>query len=273
MEPWINGFVQLVQAVAWPATLLFVLWQGLRHFKAEFREFLQEVSAFIRRVKSIKATASGLEMEAEINRIEALTEALDARVSQVRQLAAESIGGEELDGDAKPEVARSAAVLESELVNLRRVAERYERANPPDRAERIRQKTALAEQLGNLVLRGGIPRDRLVEEPREGFAVALASAALLSPQVGDAKRLVDLCKAVVHRHAKYRITMAFNLLVNNARSQPMDEGLARQIRETIGDWERQESAQRRPDRPLLSRIRALWDSLQRSQDHSYADQD
>ena len=100
--------------------------------------------------------------------------------------------------------------LDSELMKL---VEIYSNLNLENRVESIRAKDAVARDMADLVIRKKISRDLLAEEHNECIVLALASTVRTQPEPEDTERLLRVADSANSHHVKYRVALAFGMLL------------------------------------------------------------
>jgi hypothetical protein len=91
---------------------------------------------------------------------------------------------------------------------LRALSSEYKAVNATDWSERVRKKDELAGKMANLVIREGISREALAQDPDEGIKMALATVIHVNPQPGDDALITVAAPNVQLLNVRYRFMMA-----------------------------------------------------------------
>jgi hypothetical protein len=67
--------------------------------------------------------------------------------------------------------------------------------------------------MADLVIRKKLSRDLLAEEHNEAIMLALASTVRTKPEPEDAERLLRVANRIKEHHVKYRVALAFGMLL------------------------------------------------------------
>ena len=132
--------------------------------------------------------------------------------------------------------------LDPELIKL---AEFYSNLDLQNQVESIRTKDAIARDMSDLVIRKNLSRDLLAEEHNEAIILALASTVRTKPEPEDAERLLRVANRVNEHHVKYRVALAFGMLLAKKLVSP---SLVTQINEVMTRYEQN------ADGPLQHRL-------------------
>lgn len=132
--------------------------------------------------------------------------------------------------------------LDPELIQL---AEVYSNLNLPNQVENVRTKDAIARDMADLVIRKKLSRDLLAEEHNEAIMLALASTVRTKPEPEDAERLLRVANRIKEHHVKYRVALAFGMLLARKLVSP---SLVPQINEVMTRYEKN------ADGPLQHRL-------------------
>ncbi len=208
----IDQLVKLASALAWPATLLIVLYY-LRDPAGKMLEAIAE---------RIKDPASDVEIGKEGFAIKSRLEALEIDQEQTKSLTLQALGvGDESSSD----VSASDIEVDPELVQL---ANDYLQIEDPSWSQRVRLKDAAARKMADVVITKNVSRALLARQHNEGLILALAAASHTLPKSGDLEHLLHVADEVERLHIKYRIVMAIGRLFERglADADQADEACA-----------------------------------------------
>jgi len=108
------------------------------------------------------------------------------------------------------------------LRELDQVIEEYFSLQIADFGKRVRRKDELAREMYRILRANGISKDTLAKNSSEGYALALASYVLASPERGDVERLLNASAVASRLHIRYRIVLAFAALERMGLIAPSD---------------------------------------------------
>jgi hypothetical protein len=98
------------------------------------------------------------------------------------------------------------------LDQLERLANEYMSVRISDNSARLQRKEDVADEMYRLVRANAIPKRTLAERGDEGFALALASCVIASPEPEDVDLLLTASENVARRHVRYKIVVALATL-------------------------------------------------------------
>jgi hypothetical protein len=219
MHQYFRDFIELLNVVAWPATVLIALFV-LRY---QIQAFLTKLTDSIAHASQIVIGKKGLEIKlAAVNsRIVALNAAQD--------LVTETVYGSKRRQSRAP---RKAATQLPQ--GLRDLAAAYVAVNEPDWRSRVLRKNELALQMGDLVIREDVSRDVLVQEKDEALHLALAAAAAADPQPGDLERMLRVAPTTARLHVRYKLVVALMSMINKGLVQPKDKAKVHESLQRMG---------------------------------------
>lgn len=129
---------------------------------------------------------------------------------------------------------------------LMKLAEVYSNLDIQNRVASIRAKDAIARDMADLVIRKKISRDTLAGENNEGILLALAATIRTHPESKDAERLLRVAHKTSSHHVKYRMALAFGMLLAKKMVSP---SLVHEINQVMTAYEKD------ADAPLLHRLK------------------
>jgi hypothetical protein len=103
---------------------------------------------------------------------------------------------------------------------LRKLSSEYKSVNIADWGERVRKKDELAGKMASIIIKDGISRDLLAHDSDEGIKVALATATIVSPQLGDDDLIAVAAPGVQRLNVRYRFMMAIAKLIQCSLIKP-----------------------------------------------------
>lgn len=192
----VGQLVKLASALAWPATLLIVLYY-LRDPAGTLLEAISE---------RIKDPASDVAIGKEGLAIKSRLEALEIDQEQTKSLTLQALG---VGDEAESDIRASDTEVDPELMRL---ANEYLQIEDPGWSKRVRLKDAAARKMADLVITKNISRSLLARQHHEGLILALAAASHALPQPDDFEHLLHVADEVERLHIKYRIVMAIGRL-------------------------------------------------------------
>ena len=132
--------------------------------------------------------------------------------------------------------------LDPELMKL---VEIYSNLDLQNRVESIRTKDAIARDMADLVIQKKLSRDLLAESHNEGIILALAATIRTRPEPKDTARLLRVADKVKEHHVKYRVALAFGMLLAKKLVSP---SLVDEINKVMTNYEQD------ADAPLQHRL-------------------
>jgi hypothetical protein len=196
--------VGLVGDIAWPITVLLILWILRREFKAIFQ-------ALQRRVADphtpVKLTRQGIELSSRVDILEGAVETQQLKAGVLASAVA-----------ATRKESGSAEEISQTLLTL---GEKYLAADDePDNERRIQIRNDIARSMGAEVLRTNMNRRILAGRDDEVMTLALAAAVTALPQPGDDTLILSAGRGITRLHVRYRIAAAVSELAESWNLEP-----------------------------------------------------
>ncbi|UTW11667.1 hypothetical protein [Marinobacterium rhizophilum] len=200
MQSFISFIEQLVElgaALAWPATVLAVLY----YLRDPAGDLLQALADRIKDPRSeVSIGREGLAIKSRL-------EALEIDQEQTKSLTLQALGVSER---GMQEPGTQSIELDADLLRL---ADDYLAIDDPSWSKRVRLKDAAAMQMADLVITRNIPRQLMAQQQHEGIILALAAASHALPTADDTELLVQVAGEAQRLHVRYRILMAIGRLI------------------------------------------------------------
>jgi hypothetical protein len=196
-----HDLIELAHALAWPATVLIVLFV----LRAELRNFMKKLSDKVAEAASTSISLTTKGINIKLAAAHARVTALQA--TQEQAIPAKRRRKQKPTDPPKEEVGE----LREELEQL---AQEYIRLDGvEDYKERVRRKNETAREMGDLVVSGNISRQALVESGSEAKFVALAAAIAAKPEADDVRLIVGSSHAK-RLHVRYRLVVSLTILIS-----------------------------------------------------------
>jgi len=91
----------------------------------------------------------------------------------------------------------------------------------PDYGERVKLKAEIGRRMGDLILRNGMDKGRLLRDhPSEGMMVALAYAIHILPTAGDTEILLQIAEQAEQLHTRFALLMGIDALARTHLLSP-----------------------------------------------------
>jgi len=195
----ISDLANLIHAVAWPATILIVIFL----LRQELRNFIGRLTDSISQAAQISITAKGLEIKLakQIAAVNSRVTAVQATQEQVKTAVGRKRPRKSDEGHPIPKA-------------LNALANKYLELEIPDYRERLRQKNKMARNMGEAVVEAGVSRDSLVKSDSEGLLLAFAAAVVAQPEEQDLDRIVEAASKAKRLHVRYWLVVALSVLIN-----------------------------------------------------------
>ena len=132
--------------------------------------------------------------------------------------------------------------MDPELLHF---SEIYSNLKIQNQVASIRTKDAIARDMADLVIRKKISRDFLAGAQDESIILALAATIRMRPEPKDADRLLSAANRVKEHHIKYRVALAFGMLLTRKLIIPSQ---VEEISKVMTTYEQD------ADAPLLHRL-------------------
>lgn len=231
---YLQGIVEMVGHIAWPTVTIIIV--------IIFREELLKIlTALKERIEDKNSNISITNEGLEIKSIEARLVSLQVDQDQVKSLALQNL---------EPASLPESGTVDNYTV-LKEMADNYLNIKVDDYQKRIKAKNIAVEEMAFYIVANKINKDRLAKEKHEGLLVALSRSIILSPEIGDAKRLLEAAHGAKRLHVKYQVLIAIVNLVERNLFQSSD---LEAVRKLLSDYEEGADS---PLKRLISNVKSL----------------
>jgi hypothetical protein len=192
--------VALVGDIAWPITVLLILWILRREFKAIFQALQGRVAD---PHTPVKLTRQGIELSSRVDILEGAFE--------TQQLKAGVLASAVATVRSLEEISQTLLTLKEDYL----VAD-----DEPDHERRIQMRNDIASSMGAEVLKTNMSRRILAGRGDEVMTLALAAAVTALPQPGDDALILSAGKGITRLHVRYRVAAAISELAESSNLEP-----------------------------------------------------
>jgi hypothetical protein len=209
--------VDLIRAIAWPATVLI----ALAVLRSQIQAFIIKLTDSISQAAQISVTKRGVEIKLE-KKMAAVSTQITA-LNAVQEQVKESLYAAPRTRRRRSQMAGVKADGKSEIPErLYELAKTYLSINLPDWRQRVARKNELALEMGDIIIREQVSRDRLAAATDEGLQVALASAIATDPEEGDLDRILHVVPMLSRLHVRFKFVVALISMLNKGLIRDTD---------------------------------------------------